>query len=342
MRSGRTLLQAAAALVLAGGAAPALAAELEVPDCAELCKKMIASGEARPDVSEGSCRVRVCQEKARRFYAQFEFDEALASLDQIHEKASFGVSYQLDRGLVNYALGHFDDALANFDTVLTARPRSMQAAAQRAHTLVRLGRVPEARAQFEAMLEFPAADREYKNLKAKSYIWGNLGVLRLIEQDLAGGVKNLRKALEIASHNPLPHTFLDQIVPALESGDLQYTMVIHLVAAFDELNLKRANAGLRELSTVINQSPSFRLSYLLAADTQRRYLDFQGCEMTLRVAELRFPDDTEVFANRIRCTMLRYGIDSPQGIESVDQLKELAARDPDDPLVQEILLLLGK
>lgn len=332
----------ALALLLAAPGAARAAGEPAVPSCQETCERMEASGDLRENFTPMGCRVRVCHQQALNFYEQYEFDQALASLDQIDEIASFQVAYQLDRGLVYYALGRFDEALASFDKVVSAKPDSVRGHAQRAHTLIRLQRLPEARAAFEEILKLPAADLEYKELQTRSYVRGNLGLLRLMEQDLAGGRKELRKALQIDPRNRLARTYLDQIVPALENGKLDYAQVYNLVAAFEELSLHRANAGLRELSTVLNKAPDFRLPYLLAAETQRRYMDFKGCELTLRMAEQRFPDDTEVFANRIRCTMLRYGIHSPESMASIQELKTLAKKDPENPLVQEILLLISQ
>lgn len=336
---------AVAAIALCVAGAPARAQDEadadDVPRCVQACREMVASGELRMELNETGCLVRVCHEQARAYYRETKFDEAEASLDQIHELVEFSPAYQLDRGLVNYALGYFSAALANFDEVLEIRPQTIQAAAQRGHCLLRLQQLPEARAQFEAMLEFEQADTEYRDLRTRSYINGNLGVLRLMEGELAGGRDLLQKALEIDGRNRVARTFLYQIAPALESGQLESAGVWKLVVAFEELSLRRANAGLRQLSSVLNESPNFRLGYLMAAETQRRYLDFEGCETTLRAAEQRFADDTEVFANRIRCTMLRYGIQSPQAVESMSELEALAAKDPDDPLVQEMLLLLG-
>ncbi len=343
IRAALCALALAALTLLGAGAAAAQQKKVpEIPDCNETCDKMKASGDLREDFSLAGCRVKVCHTQARTFYEAFEFQAALASLDQIHEMASFQIAYQLDRGLILYAMGRFDEALAGFDRVVQSRPQSVRGAAQRAHTLLRLGRLPEARAQFEKILGFPGADREYKKLKTRSYVRGNLGLLRLMEEDLAGGRKELRKAREIDPRNELAHTYLETVVPALENGTLAYAQVANLVAAFEELSLRRANAGLRELSTVLNKSPNFLMPYLLAAETQRRYMDFKGCELTLRMAEQRFPDDTQVFANRIRCTMLRYGIQSPESMASIEELKRLAQKDPDDPLVKEILLLISQ
>jgi tetratricopeptide (TPR) repeat protein len=313
-----------------------------VPQCVEACNEMIAAGELKDTVSQDGCEVRVCHEQARRYYEDFDFIEASESLDQIELKVGHSPSFQIDRGLVNYATNNFEAALGNFDYVLEVYPDSVQASAQRAHTLVRLKRIPEARAQFQKILDSDKADSEYRKLKTRSYVHGNLGVLRLMETDLGGGKKELDKALKIDPRNTLARTFSSQLIPALEAKQLQYEDVFDLVVGFEELSLRRANSGLRQLSAVLSRSPDFRLGYLLAAETQRRYLDFKGCELTLRVAEQRFADDTEIFANRIRCTMLRYGIHSPDSVQSIEELKALAAKDPNDPLVQEMLLLISQ
>jgi hypothetical protein len=190
------------------------------------------------------------------------------------------------------------------------------------------------------MLELPQVEREFKRLRTESYIKGNLGVLRLIEEDLAGGKALLEESLKIDGRNQLAHNFYDKVVPALESRKLDYKSVYALVVAFEELSFKRPNATLREMSGVLNRSPDFRLAYVFVAETQRRYFDFAGCEKTLRIALKRFPEDTEIQANRIRCTLMRYGISSKDALPAVEDLKALAARDPNDPLVQEILLLI--
>jgi hypothetical protein len=200
--------------------------------------------------------------------------------------------------------------------------------------------VPEARAQFSEILGFEDADTEYRKLKTRSYVRGNLGVLALMQSDLAGGKRELEKALEIDGRNALVRTFLKQIVPALEDRTLEYSSVRRLVVAFEELSLRRPNPGLRQLAGVINESPNYRMAYLLTAETQRRYMDFKGCELTLRMADKRFKDDTEIYANRLRCTMLRYGIHAPQSVDSIAELKALAEKDPDHPLVQEMLVLI--
>ncbi len=329
-------------LAMAGATGNAYAADDEILRCVESCKELIKSGDMIPGYSETGCQVRVCHEQARKFYEKAEYDKALASLDQILPHVEFSPAYQLTRGMVNYAMGHFELALKNFDTVLEIRPYDVQGSAQRAHTLVRVGRVPEARAQFQEMLSYPEAQLEYKKLRTSSYIYGNLGVLRLMQSDLAGGKQDLAKALEIDGRNRLARTFSSQIVPALEDRTLAYAMLPHLVAAFEELALRKPREGLRELTTVLDSSPNFRLGHLLAAETQRRYMDFKGCEVTLRIAESRFPDDTEVFANRIRCTMLRHGIRAPESQDSINELKALANRDPNDPLVQEMMELLSQ
>ena len=336
-------LLAAALLACSAGTTPAGAQDAPVvPSCEETCEQMRDSGDLRQDVSAAECQVRICREQARRLYEKDEFEGALASLDQIHGLAAFSSWYQLERGLVYYALPDFDRALISFNNVMAAKPESVRGAAQRAHTLMRLGRLPEARAQFGQILEFGAADLEFKKLKTRSYVRGMLGVIRLIEEDLSGGKRELKKALQIDGRNRLVRGFLDKVVPGLERGELQYGSLPHLMAAREDLELRKANGALRKLSTVINESPEYMPTYLQAATIQRLYLDFAGCETTLRIAETLFPEATEVFAERIRCTMMRYGIHAPESGPSIAQLKALAAKDPGNPLVEEILLLISQ
>ncbi|MFQ5538510.1 MAG: tetratricopeptide repeat protein [Gemmatimonadota bacterium] len=312
------------------------------PPCVESCRKLAESGDLSKSYSKLGCLARVCQEEARAFYQENQFDEAMASLDHIAPQVKFSPSFQLDRGLVNYALGNFDAAIANFDAVLEVRPQSIRAAAQRAHALLRLGRIPEARAQFEKMFELDKIDLEYNELITRSYVEGNLGVLRLAEFDIPGGTAQLQKAFDRDSRNELARTYLKRVVPALESGAVQPDAIPHLIAASEEVALGRANAALRELSWVLSRYPDFKFPYMVASLMQRRFNDYKGCETTLRVAQQRFPDDTEVFANRIRCTMLRYGVHAPESAPSIQELKELAEQDPNDPLVQEMLMLLSQ
>jgi tetratricopeptide (TPR) repeat protein len=329
-----------ALLPLAAGAQAPPAPVDDTVLCVTSCREMIARGELRESFNELACQVRVCHEQAKKYYEDDDFGRAMRSLDQIDEAAGYSPAYQLDRGLVNYALGNFDAALANFDTVLEVRPGSLRASAQRAHTLMRLDRIPESRAQFDKILSDPRAELRFKQLNTRSYVKGNLGVLRLIEEDLAGGVADMAEALEIDASNKLARAFTAEVIPALESGALQYSSVLPLVVSWEELALGRPNRSLKLLSKVLSESPDFRLGYILVAETQRRYMDFPGCETTLRMAEKRFVDDTEVYASRIRCTMLRYGIHAPESVPSIKELKELAAKDPNDPLVHEIMILI--
>ena len=341
----RKLWRSAAPLCLLLLATPAAgqqkdAAVEEGPRCVAGCREMLAKGELAPGVDELTCQIRVCHQEARSYYEENEFDNALMSLNQIHDLVRNSASYQFDRGLVQYALGDFEAALEAFDFVLSQHPESVRGSAQRAHTLVRMNRVPEARAQFSKILSFEEADGEYRRLRTRSYVHGNLGVLALMQADLAGGKKELEKALEIDGRNALVRTFLTKVVPALEDRTLEYESVHKLVVAFEELSLRHPNPALRQLSKVLNESPDYRVAYLLTAETQRRYMDFKGCELTLRMAEKRFKDDTEVYVNRLRCTMLRYGIHSPQAVGSIAELKALAEKDPNHPLVQEMMVLI--
>ena len=55
----------------------------------------------------------------------------------------------------------------------------------------------------EEILEFDGADAEVKRLRTRSYVIGNLGVLRLAEGDLKGGRRRLDESLESDGRNKL-------------------------------------------------------------------------------------------------------------------------------------------
>lgn len=325
------------------GGAPALRAGPQTePGCLEECARLTESGELRAGVSEAGCQIRLCQENARRAYKRREFELSLASLDLVKARLATSPAYQFDRGLAYYGLGRFEDAVEAFDRALAGSPNNIRAGAQRAHALVRLERIPEARAQFEQMLEWPGTDGQYRDLRTRSYLLGNLGVLRLTEGDAAGAKKLLDEALEVDGRNRLARSFRGDVLPALESKLATPGSLLHLTAAFEELSLGKPESALKQVQSVLVSSPDFRLGYLLGAEIQRKYLNYAACEDTLRKAESRFPDDTTIYAERIRCSLLRHGVRAPASRPSIQELKELARKDPKHPLVQEILILLDE
>ena len=335
------VLLAGASLGRAQEATPQESGEPDaVPACLTQCIQMGKQGLLRPNVTTMACTLRLCQEAGRRFYKNNEFERAYRSLDQVSGLAGNSVSYQLDLGLVLYALGRFDEALARFDSVLVAFPMSVRGAAQRAHTLSRLGRLPEARAQFGDILEFDGADTEVKRLRTRSYVIGNLAVLRLAEGDLKGGKRQLDEALEADGRNKLARTYLKRVVPELEARSFGPEGVLPLQAIWEELEFGRANSAVRKLGELLKRWPDFKLAYVIAADAQRRYGNFPACESTMRAALSRFADDIEIQAERIRCTLMAKGAHSRAALPDVEELKALAKKNPDDPLVQEMLELI--
>ena len=103
---------------------------------------------------------------------------------------------------------------------------------------------------------------------------------------------------------------------------------------------RRIDGSSRPTQRFPRRWPDFKLGYIVAADTQRRYGNFPACESTLRAALSRFPDDITVQAERIRCTLMRKGVHNRASLPDIEALKALAQRDPDDPLVQEMLELI--
>lgn len=312
----------------------------EHPACITRCIAMEEAGELRPELSPIACALELCQGEARQFYEQNLFDHALESLDQVKGMAGPSASYHLERGLVLYALGRFEEALASFDRVLQAFPMSVRAAAQRAHTLIRMDRLPEARAQFQAILGFEGADAEVRRLRTRSYVIGNLGVLRLAEGDLAGGKKQLEESIESDPRNKLARTYLRRVVPELEARRFGAEGIVPLQVVWEELEFDRANSAVRKLGELLKRWPDFKLGYVIAADAQRRYGNFSACESTMRAALSRFPDDIEVQAERIRCTLMRKGVHSRAALPDIEELEALAKQNPDDPFVKEMLELI--
>jgi tetratricopeptide (TPR) repeat protein len=313
-----------------------------VGTCDATCVKLEKEGQLRKGYGVTACAVRLCLAEAEIEYENGEFEASLRSLDRIRGLAGQSASFSLQEGLVYYALGRFENAVTSFDRILEIHPDSIRASAQRAHALVRLDRIPEARAQFEKILTFPAADREFKKLRTHSYILGNLGVLKLAEGDLAGGKAELQKALELDGRNELAVTFLNRVLPELEAKHAQPQVVLKLVALFEELSLKRPGPAMKMLEQVLVSWPDFKLAYEIAADTQRRYGYYEMCEETLRHASRRFPDDVKLKAERIRCSMLRYGMLTQESEPARDELRELARTNPDHPLIRELLILMNE
>lgn len=313
-----------------------------VPACVKQCRDLEKSGELNQSISLYRCITQVCQTAARKQYAENDFEGALLTLDHIKSGLAGSSAFQFDRGVVLYALGRFDEALVAFDQVLETYPDSVRASAQRGHTLMRLGRLPEARAQFEKILAGKGADAEYKKLRTKSYVRGNLALIKLVEGDLRAGKRGLERALKIDGRNELAQTFLRRVVPELESGSVGSEAIPHLLAAFEEIQLARPNPALKQMQTVLSKWPNFRLGYFVVADVQRRFGAYDQCEDTLKMAEIRFEDDVDFHAERIRCALLRHGVHSNEAMPSIAELRELARKDPHDPLVQEIMTLLDQ
>ena len=187
------------------------------PPCAEQCKKFVEQGELREDVSLVGCFVRVCQREARKFYENHEFKNALKSLDYVQEHLDHSPSYQMERGLNYYALGRFDKALAAYEKVLEGFPNNVRTRSQRGHTLVRLGRLKDARDQFESLFADPLTLDEYKGLRTRSYLMSNIGVTKLLQGDVEGGKTALEQALELDGRNRPARSYLTDVVPYMES-----------------------------------------------------------------------------------------------------------------------------
>jgi tetratricopeptide (TPR) repeat protein len=307
------------------------------PACVAHCNELAEKGQLTLRMNEKGCTVRLCQEEARKLYENREYAAAIESLDYVHPKLVDSPAYQFDRGITLYALGRHTEALESFDLVLAKYPESIRSGAQRAHTLVRLGRIPEARAQFKAVLTWQGVDGEFKGLRTRSYVTGNLGVLHLLDGDLDLGEEKLREASKIDGRNELAYSFRTRVLPELRAGTFDSAGVHRLVAVFEDVELGRPKEAIGELDSMLTEWPRFKLGYLLAARTQRKYVDYKNCDETLALAEGYYPDDVEVQVEHIRCQLLRYGAKSNDSRDAVARLKKLRDEHPDDALIAEML-----
>lgn len=334
-----SLARALAALLLAIGAAAPARAKSD-PPCVVKCHEMAQKDQLRPGVNETGCVTNLCQEEGRQLYAQGSYDAALASLSAVSERLSRSPSFLLDRGLVYYALGKFELALADFDGILVDSPDSFQAGAQRAHTLLRLDKLGESRTQFEKLLTSPAAKREFRGLLTSSYLQGNIGVIDLLMGDVAKGKKELEDALEADGRNSLASTYIYRVMPQLEKKTIDGDGIRLLLYASEDVGLGRRDAARDEIEKLVSKYPKFPETYFLAAELYRGTGHYEECERLLLIGEKAVPEEVDLKAERLRCTLLKLGPTSAAAKPSIEELKKLSADHPDNPLSKQILRAL--
>jgi tetratricopeptide (TPR) repeat protein len=323
--------------VLFAAAAPA--ARADAP-CVSECHEMAAKNQLRDGVSEVGCITNLCQEEGRKLYAEGKYSDALASLSSVSERLSRSPSFLLDRGLVYYALGNFDLALADYDGILSEVPESFQAGAQRAHTLIRLKKLPEARDQFQKLMSAPAAQREFRGLRTSSYLQGNIGVIDVLTGSESKGKKELQDALESDGRNSLASTYIYRVLPAMEKKTIDADGVYLLLIASEDVGINRRDAARDEIEKLVSKYPKFPETYFLAAELYRNAGHYEECERLLLIGERAVPDEIDIHAERLRCTLLKVGPTSDAAKPSIAELKKLSSDNPDNPLAKQILRAL--
>jgi len=325
--------------LLLGAAAPAAAVEEPAP-CVTRCREMAQKNQLRAGVSEAGCVTNLCQEEGKRLYTEGKYDAAMKSLGSVSELLSRSPSFLLDRGLVYYALGNFELALADFDGILFTVPESFQAGAQRAHTLVRLKKLGEARTQFQKLLSAPAAQREFRGLRTSSYLQGNIGVLDVLMGDEAKGKKQLEAALETDGRNTLAATYLYRVLPQLDAKTIDADGVYLLLTASEDVGIGRRDSARDSIEKLVSKYPKFPETYFLAADLYRNAGHYEECERLLLIGEKAIPSEVDLKAERLRCTLLKVGPTNAAAKPSIAELKKLSADHPDAELPKQILRAL--
>ena len=313
---------------------PVAAAE---PPCIVRCKEMASKGQLRSGVNEQGCITRVCQEDGRRFYKDGDYALALSSLEVLSEPLARSPSYRLDRGLVYYALGQFDAALADFDASLAAIPDAFRAEAQRAHTLMRLRRFDDARAQFEKLLKTEGAAIEFRGLRTRSYLLGNVGVIDILRGDSGKAKTELQEALQVDGRNSQASTYIYRILPRLADGTIDGAGVFLFYAATEDVGIGNRKGAEPQIAEVISKYPKFPESYFLDAEILRNSHRYEDCERVLLAGERQISGDIDLQAERLRCTLLKLGPTSVAAKPALAELKKLNITYPNNVLVKEIL-----
>jgi tetratricopeptide (TPR) repeat protein len=221
--------------------------------------------------------------------------------------------------------------------VLIQRPTNIRAASQRAHALIRLERFDEAQQRFEAMLEFPGAAREYRNIQTESYVRGNIGLIRLQRGELEAGKRDLAQALEIDGNNEAANTALYTVVPEMEAGNLSARGLTHLMSAFEALELGQAVRAQRALRDLTQEAPRFAPAYVILARGLIQESRYAECESVLLIGEQRIPKNVDLKFQRLRCSILRHGVHSPASRSAIDEARALYAAYPDNKMGRQLL-----
>jgi tetratricopeptide (TPR) repeat protein len=333
MRGPALLLAALLAL-------PPFAARSQELQCIPRCRALAQRGELMEGLSEEGCQLRLCHEEARELYVEAEYERASAALERIGSKLADSPAFQLDRGLVEYARGNFASALDAFDRVIAREPTSLRGGSQRAHVLIRLERFDEARAQFEKLLGLPAAKTELQGLGTESYLRGNLGALRLIQDDVAGARADLEKALRLDAGNTLAATYLYRVLPEVEARRLDGRGVWLMMNASEDAALYMLGRSSQQLADLLARAPHFAEAYFLQADILRAQGMHQACESLLERGEQQLPKDASIRAERLRCQLLRVGPDSEAARPAIAEIMALARAHPDNERIRNIVLAL--
>jgi tetratricopeptide (TPR) repeat protein len=307
------------------------------PPCIAQCREMAAKRQLRAGLSEQGCVTNLCQEDGRRLYKEGDYEAALQSYQAVAERLAKDPTFLIDRGDVYYAQGRFELALADYDKTLSIDPFSFQGGAERAHTLMRLGRWSDAREQFQKLLDTPTGKREFRGLRSTSYLKGNVGVIDLISGNTAKGKEELEAALENDGRNSLASTYIYRVLPQLGQKTIDTHGITLLLYASEDVGLGRRDAAKKAIDELVEKYPKFPETYFLAADLYRNAGYYEVCERVLTTGERAIPSDVDLKAERLRCTLLKVGVMSDEAKQPLAELKRLADANPDNALVKQIV-----
>jgi len=168
-------------------------------------------------------------------------DEAIAAYREAIRRSPGHQSIQLNLGLALYKAARFAEAAAEFTEVLSAQPHHLQARYLEADCQMRLGHPDAVVASLEPLAAARADDRVFAYLLGMAYLRTKqvpkgqalvdrilrdgesaearlmLGMARRAAQDLAGGLTDLKRAVELNPELPTVHALYGQAL--LETGN---------------------------------------------------------------------------------------------------------------------------
>jgi hypothetical protein len=130
------------------------------------------------------------------------------------------------------------------------------------------------------------------------------------------------------------------VLPQMEKKTIDAAGVYLLLTASEDVGINRRDAARDSIEKLVSKYPKFPETYFLAADLYKNTGHYEECERLLLIGEKAIPEEVDLKAERLRCTLLKVGPTSEAAKPSIAELKKLSADNPDNALAKQILRAL--